>query len=441
MDIRMESACRLLTAILLLKLWALPVFAEDWPQFRGVNRDGHSQTKGIPGDWNQRPPQLLRELQGAGQGYASLCVVGSRIYTTGNSDSSQFAVAIDWLNDEVRWKTELVDVLPNHAVAGSRSTPTYDDGRLYVTSSDGQLFCLDAEQGQIVWRKSFQEDFGGRLMSGWGFAESPLVDGDQVVVTPGGSEAMIVALNKLTGELIWRSKLDETAPTRNMSRIPLKAGAGYASMIKAPLGSDRSQYIQFVGQGLVGIDPRNGDVLWQHSASASRVTNICSPVVSPTGVIAYSAAPQGGLSLISLDGLPARIRIRGVGSFRPQNLQCHHGGMVQHEGYLYFGAGENQGFPTCLELDTGTIRWGGTFRGPGIGSAAVVLVDGKLIFRYQNGVVALIAANPSRYQPLGKFTQSVPSNNTSWSHPVVVDQKLLLREQDTIMIYNLGTQQ
>ncbi len=111
--------------------------------------------------------------------------------------------------------------------------------------------------------------------------------------------------------------------------------------------------------------------------------------------------------------------------------------MIAHEGHLFFGNGENRGYPTCIELATGTVKWGGTFRGPGRGSAALVFVDGKLIFRYQNGVVALIDANSSEYRLLGHFRQHVDSGNKSWSHPVVVDGKLLLREQDEIMVYDL----
>ena len=273
-------------------------------------------------------------------------------------------------------------------------------------------------------------------MSGWGYSESPLIDGDRVIVTPGGEDAMVVALNRETGSEIWRARLDESKPDRNVQRQRLNEGAGYSSIIKVEKGLPAPQYVQMVGRGAIGIDCATGKVLWKHSLCASRISNICTPVYADNHVV-YSAAPKGGLAILELSPIKLSKPSKPDEIYKTSGMECHHGGMVVHEGHVYFGAGENRGYPACLELSTGKRKWGGTFRGPGRGSASVIYVDKKIIFRYQNGVVAMIAANSNEYEPLGHFKQSVKSGNQSWAHPVVVDKQLLLREDDKIMVYDL----
>lgn len=424
-----------LVTLLLMQVGNL-AFAEDWPQFRGPNRDGHSPSIGIAKSWKNKKPPLINEFDGVGKGYSSFSIVDGKLYTTGNSDQTQFVVCLDLESGKTVWKKDLLDALPNHAVMGARSTPTIDEDRLYVTSSDGQLFCLDiTNQGTVVWKKNFQEDFGGRLMSGWGYSESPLVDENRVVVTPGGFGALVVALDKKTGKEIWRSGFVEDVPGKNIHGQKLNEGAGYSSMIKADLGLGAPQYVQFLGRGLVGIDSRTGKVSWLHTLYANRKSNICSPVYADSRIV-YSSAPAGGLCIIRVDSTDQNELLKQINRPSTDRLECHHGGMVAYDGHLFFGAGENQGFPTCIQLSNGKLKWGG-FRGPGRGSAAVVYVDEKLIFRYQNGVVAMVEADGDQYRPLGYFNQSVKSEGKSWAHPVVVDRKLFLRENEKVMTYDL----
>lgn len=424
--------------------------AEDWTQFRGNARDGKSEETGIK-DWTAAPPKWIGTIKGAGEGFASLCVVDGLVYTTGNSDSTQFVVCLDLDGEKELWRKNILDALPNHAVAGSRSTPTYDDGLLYVVSSDGQIVCLDSRKnGEIVWKKSFQKDFDGRLMSGWGYSESPLVDGDKVIVTPGGPQAMVVALHKKTGETIWKTELDESRSPENNHGTVLRFGAGYSSLLKIEDNGLQPQYVAFVGTGLVGLDAENGKVLWQDHQSANRTANICMPVFESytppdedkTGVpsrrIVYSSSSRGGTSVLDLQKVNNGTRASQKKLWKTDNHCCHHGGMILHDQHLFFASGKVSGSPTCLSIESSKVKWGGSFRGPGRGPAAVLYVDNKIIFRYQNGVVAMIAANGNKYQPLGHFRQKSKSNNRSWAYPVIVGKKLLLRENDEIMVYQLA---
>ncbi|MEZ6045668.1 MAG: PQQ-binding-like beta-propeller repeat protein [Planctomycetaceae bacterium] len=196
----------------LILTFAIPfnsIKADDWPQWRGPHRNGMSDETGLSFDWKQNPPKLLWSLDGLGSGYASVAVVGDRIYTTSNGNVSQAVIAIDGKSQQRIWAGKMTDDVPKHGYDGSRCTPYIDGEYLYAIPSSGKIICMKTENGDIVWQKDFQSEWDGKMMSGWGFSESPLVDGDWVLCTPGGDNAMIVALDKMTGDEIWRSK----APT------------------------------------------------------------------------------------------------------------------------------------------------------------------------------------------------------------------------------------
>lgn len=437
--------------------------AEDWRQFRGENRDGKAEAIPISSNWYKKPPKFLKTIDGAGQGFASLCVVNGTIYTTGNSDVDQFVVAIQMSTGNVIWRQTIVPVIPNHDYLGSRSTPTYDPktDRLFVVGSDGRLVCLDAkltlkpnanQNGRILWQKQFQKEWNGRLMSGWGFSESPLVDGDQVIVTPGGRQALIVALKTVgkkdkdsgieTATEIWRCKPDSAEqPLKNFRRENLRYGASYSSMIIANLHGVR-QYVQVTGDRIVSVDPDSGKIFWENSLSVNRIANVCSPVQIGDNKIFYSSAHNGGSTLLDIQirrkDEDVSFETELIKTWRSQQMQCHHGGIIVDGDHAYLGNGMNRGFPMCVDLTSGKINWGGKLRGAGIGSAALIYCDGKIIFRYQDGTVALVEANPNRYNLLGKFMQNAKSSNRSWAHPVISNGKLLLREDDKIMIYDIA---
>ncbi len=417
---------------------------ESWPQWRGPNGDGHSASTDLLDSW-EKAPELLWVAKGLGNGYSSVSIADDKIFTVGDikAGNGQFLIALDVKEKgQVLWATKITDSIPNHGYKGSRSTPSYSDGKVYMVASDGQIVCCNAEDGKVAWRKSFQKEWDGRMMSGWGFSESPLVDGDKVICTPGGKDAGIVALNKATGDLIWKTAIpdfdnkNKYFDGKNKHGKFLKRGAAYCSVSKAKLAGV-PMYIQFLGQGVVGVDAETGKFLWGYDQAANNVANISNPIAHNDQVLISSAYGTGS-ALISLSKSKksGRIEVKERYFKSQKQLQNHHGGMIRHKAYVFCGHKQNQGWPVCMTFVDGKIKWGGRIRPVGDGSAAVLYADGKLIFRYENGTVALIDADPTSYKLKGSFMPK-HQDGKSWAHPVVVDGLLFLREQDHLMCYNL----
>jgi outer membrane protein assembly factor BamB len=398
----------------------------DWPQFRGPNRDGKCEETGLLKEWPEGGPKLLWKMTGLGRGYSTLAIVGGKFYTMGDrkgegGETSQYVLAFDLAGRKELWATRIG---PPHT-DGPRCTPTVDGQLLYALGTDGDLVCLETATGKVRWRKSFPKDFDGKMMSGWRFSESPLVDGDQVVCTPGGSEATLVALNKRSGETIWKC-----AVPRLNQRTP--EGAAYTSMVAADILGTR-QYIQIVGQGAVGVDAKTGKFLWGYGRIANRVANIPTPLVRDNYVFVTTSYKTGSALLkIVKDG--GGFKAEEVYFLGPQDFENHHGGVVLVGDSVYGGSGQNNGTPVCLDFLTGKIRW----KKPPLGrrSAAVLFADGHLIFRYEDGLVALIEATPDEFRLKGSFKAAVV-DGPAWPYPVIHDGKLYLRANDTLMCYDV----
>ncbi|HEX5104423.1 MAG TPA: PQQ-binding-like beta-propeller repeat protein [Pirellulaceae bacterium] len=399
---------------------------DDWPQWRGVDRSGVSPDSGLNTDWAARPPKLLWTAEGLGGGFASVSLASGVIYTTGNFPDGQAVVAVDAEGGKLLWKQPITDEPPSHSKQGSRSTPSIDGKHVYAIASSGKIVCLNAADGSEVWSKDFKSEWGGRMMSGWGFSESPLVDGDWVLCTPGGAEAMIVALDKLTGKEIWRCKAPAFGPG--------KEGAGYSSIVISNACGVK-QYVQLVGKGLMGARASDGKFLWGYSDIANRTANCSTPLISGDYIFC-STGYRTGAALVKLvksgDSIEAQEQYFKSG----EEFQNHHGQMILQDGYVYAGHGHNNGLPICLELDSGKVVWGGTDRGVGTGSAAVACADGHLVFRYQSGEVALIEATPSEFRLKGSFKPQFVGRDPCWAQPVIIGGKLYLRDQDKLMCYD-----
>ncbi|HEX6984388.1 MAG TPA: PQQ-binding-like beta-propeller repeat protein, partial [Planctomycetaceae bacterium] len=358
----------------------------------------------------------------------SMAVVGDRLYTTGNLADGQAVSAVDLKSRKVLWQTPITDGPPQHGYEGSRSTPTVDGDRLYVVSSDGGVACLDVARGDVKWKKKFADEYGSGGQA-WGYAESPLVDGNAVVVTPGGSQALMVALDKRTGKELWRT------PYRDDLGEAGKKEAGYSSAVVGN-GGGVKQYVQMTGKGAVGVRAKDGKLLWHYNKVANGVAVIPTPLVQGDYVFVSSGYGTGA-ALLKLSKAGDGVKAEEVYFLKANDFQNHHGQMILHEGHVYAGRGHNEGFPVCLELATGEIKWGDRLRGPGKKSAAVTFVDGHLIFRYQDGVVALIEATPAEYRLKGTFTPDF-TEGENWAHPVVCDGKLYLRQKDRLMCYDVA---
>jgi outer membrane protein assembly factor BamB len=399
----------------------------SWPTWRGLNRDGGSSESGLLSRWPQGGPKLLWKAGNLGQGFSSLSIDDGRIFTMGDRDGGQFVIALDLDSGKELWSTRIGDEWEPGGYAGPRCTPTVDGNLVYVLGPHGDLVCLQAATGKEVWHRSMQKDFFGQMHSGWGYSESPLVDGNKLVCTPGGSEAGIVALDKKTGREIWRSAI----PPFDGAGSP---GAAYSSIVVSK-GAGVRQYLQLMGQGVVGVDADSGKFLWGYGRIANRTANIPTPLVSGDYVFC-SSGYGAGAALLKLSPAGGGVQADEVYFIDGKDFQNHHGGMILLGDYVYAGHGHNKGAPTCLEWKTGKTVWRHN-RGPGTGSSAVSFADGNLYFRFQDGVMALVGATPDKYEEKGTF--AIPGvEQPSWSHPVIAGGKLYLREQDALYCYDVS---
>lgn len=431
MNCKTTSLMKLSLVLTLLLGISTSVQANDWPQWRGPNRDGRSTETLVNTDWKKNPPKHLWTTKGFGSGYASVSIVDGKLYTTGNFDNSQSVIAADAATGKVLWSKPVTKGAPKHGYDGSRCTPSIDGNLMYVVTSDGEIVCLELGDGKIKWRKDFKKSWNGKMMSGWGFSESPLVDGKNVLCTPGGQNAMIVCLDKNSGREVWKAA---------MPRVDLekgKDGAGYSSIVVSNAAGVK-QYVQMTGRGLISVQASDGKFLWGYNKVANPTANIPTPI--PVGDYVFGSTGYGtGACLVEVKKKGRNgVAIDEKYFLTAKTFQNHHGGMVEKDGWIYAGHQHNKGFPTCLNMKSGKIKWGGQMRGPGKGSAAVLMVDDHLIFRYQDGLVALIEATPQKYNLKGTFKPDFQQGKT-WAHPVVVDGKLYLREQDKLMCYDLSS--
>ncbi|MCA9175068.1 MAG: PQQ-like beta-propeller repeat protein [Planctomycetales bacterium] len=391
---------------------------KEWPRWRGPENNGISAETGLLQKWPEDGPPLSWSASGIGEGFSSVVVWNERIYTLGKRGGATELICLSTTDGAEQWAT---------AIGGGEApncTPTVDPQSKLVfgITHQGDLLCADAVTGAEKWRRNFARDFGGRMMSGWGYSESPLVDGELLICTPGSDEAVMAGLKKDTGEIVWKT--------------PMPAGsAGYASPVVSQAGGIK-QYVTLVGRGLIGVAADDGRLLWQYDRIANSTANVPTPIVHGDLVFGSSGYGDGGSALLRLHRDGNGIRAEEVYYLKNNQLQNHHGGMVRVGDLIYTGHGHNQGFPVCFDLKKGEPVWGPQ-RGPGSGSAAVLVADGKLYFRYQNGIMALLNASPNGYQVDGTFR--VKSNNKEgWAHPVIADKKLYLRDQSELHCYDVA---
>lgn len=412
-----ESHSITLRLLALSLLWTLTqatgAFAGDWSQWRGPNRDAKSQETGLLESWSADGPPLAWEAKGLGDGYSSLAVAKGRIFTLGDLDDGSYAIALDESDGSPLWQTRIGDAGGHRRYPGPRSTPTVAGGRLFALNQHADLVCLDAESGEKMWSVNLVDDFGGKMMSGWKYSESVLVDGDRVICTPGGEDGTLLALNRHTGMKLWQTR-DWTDP------------AAYSSVIVAII-HDTRQYIQLTGRSVAGIEPESRNVLWRADREGKTAV-VATPVVADDIVFVTSSYGVGCNAFrVSKDGKSWRAEE----VYANKNIANHHGGVVLLDGHVY---GSSGGTFRCLDLKSGELAY--TRRSAGKGST--VYADGHLYLRSEGGAVALIEATPDGLREKGRFDQPGRSDKRAWPHPVIVNGKLYLRDQDLLLCYDIG---
>ena len=422
----------ILVGLAFLTAIATPLTADDWPQWRGENRDGRSSETGLLKSWPEAGPPLAWRSDGLGTGYSSLAVVGDHIYTLGDVGDKQYVHARSAKDGSSVWKTHIGPGWDDEYI-GARSTPTLDGDHLYALSTEGLLVCLKAADGKLVWSKDIKADFGANLMQAmgqysWKFSESPLVDGNRVIVTPGADDALMVALDKATGKELWRTAKGE----RDLGSKGAD-GTGYSSAVVSH-AAGVYQYVQLLGRGVIGVDANDGRLLWHYAGVANNVANISTPVVDGDYVF-VSTGYNTGSALVHIKGEGKNLSAEEVYFLDPQTMQNHHGGFILHDGHIFSGTGHKKGFPLSVTMADGNVTWG-PIRNKGRGSAAVAYADERFYFRYENGLMVLIEADPGAYKEHGSF-QIPDVRQFSWSAPVIAGGHLYLREQDNLFAYDL----
>ncbi|MBN1361450.1 MAG: PQQ-like beta-propeller repeat protein [Sedimentisphaerales bacterium] len=420
---------RVKTCLLLLAVPGVAL-AADWPQFRGPNRDGVSAETGLLQQWPADGPTPLWETTGLGTGYSSMAICEGKLYSMGDrtvdGQKSQFVYAYDLDTHQEIWSTR---VGPPHQ-DGPRCTPTVDGGFAYAIGTSGDVVCVNAADGTTVWRKNLLIDLGGAANPTWKFSESPLIDGDRLICTPGGHKAALAALDKKTGDVLWRTSMPDIGPNG-------KEEAGYSSVIISRAAGVK-QYVQLTNEGVIGVAAADGKFLWGYNRVANDVANISMPVVDGDYVFT-STAYNTGSALLRLIGDGSGVKAEEVYWLDRRTFQSHHGGFLKVGDYIYGGHNHNKGEPACVELLTGKVMWHEA-RQPGGGSGCVTYADGCLYFLYEDGRVALVEATPQKYTLKGSF--KLPSRpgaeGTAWAYPVVCDGKLYLRHADVLFCYDVS---
>ena len=395
--------------------------SKSWPTWRGPLRNGISTETGLLSTWSKAGPPLLWRIEGLGKGYSSLSIENGKIFTMGQRRNGTELIALSLKDGKELWSTPVGNGSPN-------CSPTVDGELVYALGRGGKLVCVKAANGEVVWEKNYRKAFGGKMMSGWGYSESPLVDKDMLICTPGAEDAMIAALDKKTGKILWKSSMPADIGRKG------RDGAGYSSVVISE-GAGVRQYITLVGKGVVSVDAKTGKTLWVYNRVANGTANIPTPIIKDNYVFCSSGYGTGA-ALLKLEKDGTGVKAVEQYFLNANTLQNHHGGMILIGDYIYCGHKHNNGFPICVEMKTGKVMWGGNLRGPGSGSAAIVYADGHLYFRYENAVMALIEATPKAYKLKGSF-KLASKNGRSWPHPVILGGKLYLRDQGTLLCYDI----
>ena len=388
------------------------VTGADWPQWQGPDRTGLSSETGLLKQWPASGPPLVWSVSSLGVGYGSISIKDDRIFVQGSNGRQSLVYVLSRADGKGMWSKALGPAGDNDRGPGPRGTPTVDGDRVYVLTENGDLACLKTADGTSLWQRNILKDFGGRNL-GWLISESPLVDGNNVIVTPGGRGAGMVALNKMTGATVWTSK-------------DLSDEAGYASVVVADVKGVRT-LMTLTAEAGVGVRASDGKLMWRYMPVANRTANIATPVFSDNKVFYTSNYDTGG-ALLGLTAQNGEVKAKEI--YFTREMQNHHGGVLLVNGYLY---GFNNSILTCLEFATGNVMW----RDRSVGKGSLTYADGNLYIQSEDNLVGLAEANPTMYREKGRFRipdQGLPS----WAHPVVAGGRLHIRNQRTLAAYDVS---
>lgn len=383
--------------------------AVDWPQWRGPQRDGLSTETGLLKSWPAEGPPLLWKISGLGEGYASFSIAQNRLHTMGQRGDQTFVLTYDAATGKKLWEAPVGGAFRERRGHGPRATPTIDGDRLYAQAADGGLACLDASTGKRIWGFNVVQKFGGEVLH-WGISESPLIDGDRLIVNPGGSGASIVALNKKDGSLVWKSQSDQ---------------AGYSSAIVFNAGKVR-HIVAFTGEAAVGLSAANGELLWRYDKVSNRTANIATPI-HDDGHVFLSSDYGTGCALLKLTPSGGGVKMSEV--YFNREMKNHYSSSVLVGDHLY---GFSSAILTAMKFLTGEVTW----RDRSVGKGSVIYAEGHLYCQGENGAIGLVEVSPDSYKEKSRF-QIARGEFPMWTLPVISNGRLYIRDQDTLYSYNV----
>jgi outer membrane protein assembly factor BamB len=386
----------------------------DWPQWRGPDRNGVSRETGLLQEWPSGGPAVAWSAGGLGAGYGTVAVKGTRVFVQGLRGRQTMLHSLDRGDGKYLWSKNLGSGGSNDRGSGPRSTPTLDGDRVYVLTEAGELFCL-REDGTQLWQRNILREFSGSNIT-WLLSESPLVDGDRLIVTPGGRQAGLVALDKMTGKTIWAAK-------------ELNDDAGYSSVVPVEVQGIRA-YTTFTSAAAVGVRASDGKVMWRYPQAANGTANITTPVVHGNQVF-YTSGYGTGAGLVSLRAQNGELVAQET--YFTRGMQNHHGGVVLVNGTIY---GFSNAILAALDFATGKTLW----QNRSVGKGSVAYADGRLYMLSEDNVVGLAEVTPKGYRETGRF-QIADQGLPSWSHPVVSGGRLYIRNQNILTVYDVRAPQ
>ncbi len=400
-------------------LFSMPIFVQaadgPWNQWRGPDRDDLSTETGLLQEWPAGGPEKVWEFKDCGIGYAGPAIVGSRLYILGSRDGEEFLLCVDTTNGEEVWASPLGEEFENSWGNGPRATPAIEGEFVYAVGAEGRLSCFCIEDGSEVWSVTMQ-DLGGSPPK-WGYSESPIIHEEKILYTPGGEQGAIVALDKATGSLIWQTK--ELTDEAHYSSIMIKEHGG------------KTMGVQLMVNELVGFDVDNGEVLWT-VPWPGRVAVVPSPVFWQDCVYVTSGYGAGCTLVRVSEDFSAEV------VYPSKLMSNHHGGVILFNDHIY-GYSDSKGW-ACQDIATGDKVW---LERKELDKGAIAYADGRFYCLGEDtGDLALIEASPEGWVEHGRFTLEPQSElrkprGRIWTHPVIADGRLYLRDQELLYCYDV----
>jgi outer membrane protein assembly factor BamB len=387
-------------------------------QWRGPNRDGHFSETGLLKEWPENGPEILLEAEDIGKGWSSPILVGDMIYVTGMKDTLDYLTALD-LQGNVKWQVPYGRSW-NQSFPDTRSTPVFEDNRIYVQSGTGEVSCINRENGETIWKVDVDESFDGEYHL-WGNSETPLIVDDKVICSPGGSETSVVALNKMTGETVWKTN----------------SLGGPRAYVSATIYEykDFRYILAVIGTHILAIQPENGELAWSYKYYNPDLWDQTGLIWTNTPVFKDDEI----FLTMGYDYYAVMLKMDSTGTsvsekFIDRTLDNHHHGVILHDGHLYGSNWYNnkQGRWVCMVWDTGEIKYVDDWDSKG----ALVMADGMLYAYNERGNVGLVKPDPNGFDVVSQF-RITKGAGPHWAHPFIADGKLLMRHGEVLFVYDI----